>query len=66
MKISIDDVKKALEWLRANSLETHVDIQMHPGLIRINSMDRYQTSVEIKIFDADSSTLPKIRRESVL
>lgn len=65
MKIKVDDLKKALDWLRTNSSDEFIDIQLHPRNIVLSFNDKYQSSVEVKLYE-DSSMLPKIRKENPL
>jgi hypothetical protein len=65
MKISVDDLKKAIDWITANSLDTHVQVIIQEGKLFLKCMDKYQVSVEIKIFEG-SGLMPKIKKETNL
>lgn len=64
MKISISDLKKAIDWINIYSNDTHVSILAIHNLT-ISLKDKYQTQVEITLFE-DSNMLPKIKKEDNL
>lgn len=65
MKIAVDDLKKALDWIRTNTHEVIVDTQIVDNQLRIKCVDKYQIMVEITVY-ADSLMLPKIKKEDFL
>jgi hypothetical protein len=65
MKISIADLKKALLWIEVNTNESHVGISLLGPSFIIDTKDKYDQKIEIKLFD-DNMMLPKIRKETVL
>jgi hypothetical protein len=64
VKIAIDDLKKAIKWLDANSNDTHVNILLIDQFM-MQCKDKYEAQVEITLFE-DSMMLPKIRKEDLL
>ena len=64
MKISISDLKKALDWIQQNSNDTHINI-LTIEQFTISCKDKYQAQVEITLFE-DSMMLPKIKKEDNL
>lgn len=67
MKISVDDLKKAIKWIESSSKDTHVAVELaYDGRnLSIRCKDKYEAQVEITLY-TDSSMLPKIRKEDVL
>lgn len=65
MKISVADLKKAIQWIEANTNESHVRIDVLGPVFTIYAKDKYEQSVDIKLFD-DNTMLPKIRKETIL
>lgn len=64
MKISVSDLKKALNWIQTNSNDTHVNI-LTIDQLTISCKDKYQVQVEITLYE-DSIMLPKIKKEDNL
>lgn len=65
MKISISDIKKAIQWIEVNTNESHVSLIMVDSALIIDCKDKYEQSIEIKLFN-DNMMLPKIRKETLL
>lgn len=64
MRVKLDDLKKALANVEANSKDEVVSIKIDSH-IYISYTDRYDVQVEIKISE-NGNMLPKIRKEDVL
>lgn len=67
MKLAVADLKKAIQWIEANSRDLHVRLERDPNdrHILIKCEDKYQVQIEIKIF-AESNMSPRIRKEDAL
>jgi hypothetical protein len=66
MKISIDDLKKAIDWLRANTNQMDVSIYAGDGnKLSLTAIDRNDTEVEIVLY-ADNQMMPKIKKTEIL
>lgn len=66
MKISIDELKKAIDWLRANTNQTEVTIYTGEGnKLRLTAFDRQDAEVEITLYNG-GEILPKIKKTEVL
>lgn len=65
MKVGIEDLKRAVDWIRLHSPDMKVDVQMHQGQLFIKCMDKYKVGVEIKLYE-DSTMMPKIIKEDIL
>lgn len=66
MKISIEELKKAVQWIEANSRDIQVQVYTGEGSkLVLKCMDRFDTEVEIILFE-EQSMLPKIKKTEVL
>lgn len=65
MKFKIEDLKKAVEWLSANSKDVMVTIREKDDHAIIQCTDQYLQLVEIKIH-YEGRMAPKILKEEVL
>lgn len=67
MKIAIKDLKKALEWIEKNSLDTEVKLEMaHDNRnLSIKCQDKYESMVDITLYN-ESTSHPKIKKEDRL
>jgi hypothetical protein len=66
MKIDIEELKKAIDWLRTNSHDMKVHITLHEiDRLIISTMDKHDNEVEIVLY-SDSQMLPKIKKTEVL
>jgi hypothetical protein len=66
MKISLEELKRAVSWIEANSRDVQVEIYTgERNNLRLKCMDRYDREVEITLFE-DQTMLPKIRKTEVL
>lgn len=65
MKLSIQDLKKALKKIEEISNDMHININLTGHEIALQFKDKYDSQTEIRLFE-DSSMLPKIRKESFL
>ena len=66
MKIDLEELKKAIDWLRANSHDLKVHIVLHEiDKLVIKTMDKHDNEVEITLY-TDSQMLPKIKKTEVL
>lgn len=67
MKIAVADLKKAVQWIEANTREVQVRIELaHDGRnLCIKCEDKFSTAVEITLFN-DASMSAKIRKEDIL
>jgi len=66
MKIDLEELKKAIDWLRTNSHDLKVHIVLHEiDRLIIKTMDKHDNEVEITLY-TDSQMLPKIKKTEVL
>jgi hypothetical protein len=66
MKISLEELKRAVSWIEVNSRDVQVQIYTGEGnKLCLKCMDRYDTEVEITLFEGQSM-LPKIKKTEVL
>lgn len=63
MKIAVADLKKALNWVEANTNATHVDIKWTDNMV-IFTKDKYDAQVEIIL--SETGMLPKLKKEDFL
>lgn len=66
LKIELSQLKKAIQWIEANTNEVNVQIYTGDGnKLILKSSDRLGHEVEITLF-TDSQMLPKIKKTEVL
>lgn len=67
MKIAVEDLEKTLKWVKANSMDVFLGLELdHSGRnIVLKCQDKYQSHVEITLF-SESNMKPKIRKEDIL
>lgn len=68
MKVSIDELKKAVKWVEANSNATAIKVHIindSTSKLYIDCDDKYGSSIEIVLYE-DGTMLPKIKRTEVL
>ena len=65
MNVSVDDLAKALAWIKNNSMDVYVKASIIDGKLYFKCKDKYESQVEITIF-GDSTLMPKIRKEDIL
>jgi hypothetical protein len=66
VKINIDELKKAVNWLEANSRDVMVQIYtFESNKLTLKCLDRYENEVEIVIYE-DGQMMPKIRKTEIL
>jgi hypothetical protein len=66
LKIDLAQIKKAIQWIEANTNEVSVQIYTGDGSkIILKSVDRLGSEVEITLFN-DATMLPKIRKTEIL
>jgi len=66
MKISLEELKRAVAWIEANSRDIQVRLETYEGnKLHLKCMDKYESEVEITLFE-NSSMLPKIKKTEVL
>jgi hypothetical protein len=66
MKIKLEDLKKAVQWVEANSRDVMVTLVENPDRhLVIKCTDKYEVSVEIKLFN-DGTMGPRITKEDAL
>lgn len=66
MKIKLDELKKAIQWIEENS--NAMDVSLYAGeghKIVLKCMDRMEVEVEIILF-ADGQMMPKIKKTDIL
>ena len=65
MKISVEDLKKMLGWIEANSFDVAVKITIQERIMVIKCSDRFATEVEIHLHE-EGNVMPKIRKTDIL
>lgn len=65
MKVSVDHLKKAVDWIRVNSHDQIINLEIKDGHMIIRCSDKYQVVVDIKIF-TEASREPRIIKEDTL
>jgi hypothetical protein len=66
MKINLDDLKKAIDWFRANTNQVEVTIYAGEGnKLRLTAFDRNDAEVEVTLYNC-GEILPKIKKTEVL
>jgi hypothetical protein len=66
LKIDLTQLKKAIQWIEANTNE--VAVQIYTGdsnKLILRSIDRLGSEVEITLYN-DSTMLPKIKKTEIL
>ena len=65
MKLDARDLKKAIQWVEANTNADIVDFYIGDNKAVITTIDKYSTQVEIILYE-NSSMLAKIKKTEVL
>jgi hypothetical protein len=65
MKIDIKDLKKALQWLEANTHSESVNLYMGDNKLTVSTLDKYEAQVEIVLYE-NGSMMPKIKKTDLL
>lgn len=62
-KISLIELKKALQWIEANTNALNIIIDFSGDSITIKTVDRHEQAVAIELYDTDrSQMMPKITK----
>jgi molecular chaperone GrpE (heat shock protein) len=63
MRITIDDLEKALNWIKKNSNETQVNVESlpHVGHVVLKTFDKYNSEVTIQLPEG-GKVFPKITK----
>lgn len=62
IKVRLDELKKAVQWMEANTPGTDVRLVIDDRKLALESFDRDSNSVTISLFDVASSLMPKVTR----
>ena len=65
MKLKLDELKKAVGWIEANSRDVIVNLYICNRELRIECEDKYQKQVEITLWN-EGGMLPKIKKTEIL
>jgi len=66
LKIDLEQLKKAIQWIEANTNEVTVQIYTDfSNKLILKCIDRLGSEVEINLYN-DSTMLPKIKRTDIL
>jgi len=68
MRVDLDQLKKAITWIEANSNDVVLNVFIEndsTSKLHLTCSDKYASSVEIILY-ADGTMLPKIKRTEVL
>lgn len=66
MKIGLEELKRAVGWIEANSRDINVQVFVHEGnKLILKCMDRLDSEVEITLYE-NSQMMPKIKKTEVL
>ena len=61
-KFELVELKKALTWIETNTRDMAVRLQIVEGILYINTTDKYESSVEIKVYHVDAHLMPTISK----
>lgn len=65
MKIALTDLKKAIQWIDANSKDTHVQLLSDGYQMWVEVSDKYGAKVTITMYE-NGTLLPKIQKQDYL
>lgn len=63
-KIDLMELKKAVQWIEANTKELKVTVEVDNDDLVLKTFDRNEQSVSIRLYS--NNTLPKITKTEVL
>lgn len=66
VKIDLKDLELALEWIKTNSNNSSISIDAVDKVAVIKCLDKYESDVEITLFDTRGPMLPKIKKTELL
>ena len=66
MKIQVDDLEMALKWIKQNSGDLNVRIDLDSAYMTITTSTPDQEIVKLKLYDAEHSLQAKILKEDYL
>lgn len=65
MKIDLKDIEKAMTWIKTNANSDQAVFEIIDNKLIISAMDKYQSSVEIIIYES-GTMMPKIKKTDML
>ena len=66
MRVDINELKKAVQWMETNSRDLKVNIFVYDSnKFTLSCMDKFDNEVEITLF-SDGQMLPKIKKTEIL
>lgn len=66
MKVSLEDLDKAIAKMKAETRDLHVHIKEDCEKLVISAIDKEGKEVEITVFSERANTLPKIKHTETL
>lgn len=66
MKISLAELKRAVQWIEANTSTNTVGVMQVDLKLYLKCFDRQDSEVEIQLFDVDTALMPKIKKSERL
>lgn len=62
-KISLQELKKAVQWIEANTNSVMVNVEIYGDAVLLRVVDKNEEYVEISLFDTERSNMfPKITK----
>lgn len=66
MKIALDELKKAIQWIESNSKDLKIEVYtFEQNKLTLKCMDKLDQEVEITMY-SEGSYLPKIKKTDIL
>lgn len=63
IKVSLDDLKKAVKWIEANTVAVDIHVEEVASSLKLRTVDKQGQIVSIEVYDAERSKLfPKITK----
>jgi hypothetical protein len=66
MKLKLDELKKAIAWIEANTNSDFIKLEVGGSKANLRCFDKKDREVSIEIFDGESPMLPKITKTEIL
>ena len=66
LKVKLDELKKALQWMEANTNAVDLRISDDGHKLLIEAFDRADSHVTITLYSTQAATLPKITKTDTL
>lgn len=60
IKVKLDEIKRALNWIEANCNQDHVQIQIKDKSLYFDVFDKKEKGVIIRVYNSDASFSPDL------